>query len=1069
MNWFAFFLMVIPAADGPKNAAITTADSALYATKIKPLFAVRCLACHGALEQKGGLRVDTVVDMIKGGDTGPGIIPGKPKESPVWLRSAGHGAKRRMPPKGEGEEVGPDDLARLEQWIASGAPAPDREQRDPDPREHWAFKKPVRPVAPAPSLNPIDAWVEKGWREKGLAPRPEADKRTLLRRLHLDLVGLPPTPEEMDRFLADGGSDAYQREVDRLLNSPQHAERWARHFMDIWRYSDWWGLGAEVRNSQKNIWHWRDWIIDSLEKDLPYDEMVRQMLAADELYPADPSKLRATGYLARQYFLFNRTSWMDETIEHTFKAFQGLTANCAKCHDHKYDPITADDYYRLRAVFEPYQVRFDAPNGSLDPTQGFPRAFDCNLDKVTHKHIRGDEARPDTRRNMQPGAPSFLNFASLNVREISLPPEAHAPEIRAEVLELFLKQANEAIASANTRRQQAAQAVLDAQKRPKPMESKPGKLILSEPFEKLDPTLWTITGPGQWKAEKGVVVLPEASANRSALKLNHAVPTDFELTLRLRITGGDPWRSVGVSFDASQGYENNVYVSANSTEPKLQIAYERAGQYTYPDAGKKSRPVLLNTPMELTIRVQGTGVEALLDGKSAVFFTIPDRKPGNLLLTAFTAACALDLLEIRDLPTGYQSPGAKKVLTVEQAKARLDFAKAEVAALEAEPAVLKSRYQARKDQLTQKPDQAASSASQAAKAEADLAVLKGRAALAKAKADLAIEAQGKNAQVEAAQKALADAEKKNLNPGAKFTPLVASAKSPENNLETAESKARPYPPTSTGRRAALARWITNPDNPLTARVIINHLWNRHFGQALVASLFDFGRKGQAPTHPELLDALAVELVEQGWSLRHIHRLIVTSRVYRLDSSSSQPSEQSKDPENKYLWRFPSHRVEAQVLRDGLLHLAGALDQTRGGPPVPVADASSRRRSLYYFHSHNEHQKFLEQFDDAGVLECYRRERSIVPQQALALTHAALSLESASAIAARISKPGMTDAGFIEQAHLVLLARPADAEERELCAGAIRDLRAENGQASPERARSLVVLALLNHHDFLTRR
>ncbi|MFM8930322.1 MAG: DUF1553 domain-containing protein, partial [Gemmataceae bacterium] len=279
----------------------------------------------------------------------------------------------------------------------------------------------------------------------------------------------------------------------------------------------------------------------------------------------------------------------------------------------------------------------------------------------------------------------------------------------------------------------------------------------------------------------------------------------------------------------------------------------------------------------------------------------------------------------------------------------------------------------------------------------------------------------------------------------------------------------PYPASSTGRRAALARWITDPNNPLTARVAVNHLWNRHFGQALVPSLFDFGRKGQAPSHPELLDTLAVELMERNWSLRHLHRLIVTSRVYRLDSSASQPAEQGKDPENKLLWRFPSHRVEAQVVRDGLLHLAGTLDLTRGGPPVPVADSSSRRRSLYYFHSHNEHQKFLEQFDDAGVLECYRRERSIVPQQALALTHAALSLEAAAAIAARLSRPGMSDNRFIEEAHLVLLARPADAAERELCAGALRDLRAENGQAPPERARALMVLALLNHHDFLTRR
>ena len=1066
MTWIAFFLLTAPAADGQKPPVV---DPLVYSAKIKPLFAVRCFACHGALEQKGGLRVDTVADMLKGGDSGPGIIPGKPRESLVWQRSAGHGNKRRMPPKGEGEEVGPEDLSRLEQWIASGAPAPEREQRDPDPRDHWAFKKPVRAVAPLPGANPIDGWIEKGWREKGLNPRSEADPRTLLRRVYLDLIGLPPTPEEMDRFLADASPDAYPREVDRLLNSPRHAERWARHFMDIWRYSDWWGLGAEVRNSQKNIWHWRDWIIESVERDLPYDEMIRQMLAADELYPDDPSKLRATGYLARQYFLFNRTSWMDETIEHTLKGFLGLTANCAKCHDHKYDPITAEDYYRLRAVFEPYQVRFDAPAGSIDAAQGFPRAFDCNLDKPTHKHIRGDESRPDTRRKLEPGAPSFLNFAAFKVDEITLPPRAHAPETRPEVLDLFIKQSEGALASAKARRLEATRQVTEAESRTRPPESKPGKLLLTENFNQLDPAVWTPTGPGKWKSENGSAILPVPSEQRSALKLNRKIPIDFELTLRLRITGGEPWRSVGVSFDAAPGRENNVYVSANATEPKLQVAYERSGQYTYPDAGKQARPIPIEKPLELTIRVQGTGVEALLNGAPGAFFKVPDRQPGDLLLTAFTATCVLENLEIRELPAGYQSPATKKPLTVDQARASLEFASAEVAVLEAEPTTLRSRYQARLDQVTQASGKSAESAAQAAKQEAALAVLKAKAALAKAKLDMALEGPGKKAQVDSAQKALAEAEKKAADPGVKFTALTVSAKSPESNVESAESKARPYPSTSTGRRAALARWITDPNNPLTARVIVNHLWNRHFGQALVPSLFDFGRKGQVPSHPELLDTLAVELMEKGWSLRHIHRLIVTSRAYRLDSSHSQPAEQGQDPENKSLWRFPSHRVEAQVLRDGLLHLAGRIDFTRGGPPVPAADASSTRRSLYYFHSHNEHQKFLEQFDDAGVLECYRRERSIVPQQALALTHAALSLESASAIAARLSRPGMTDTGFIDQAHLVLLARPADAREQEWCAAAMRDLRAANGQAPPERARALLVLALLNHHDFLTRR
>jgi mono/diheme cytochrome c family protein len=1069
MNWIVLLLLVTPKADPPPVVAANKNQLALYTAKIKPLLAVRCLACHGALEQKGGLRVDTVAHMLKGGDSGPGLVPGKPKESSILLRSAGHPGQRRMPPKEEGEEVGAEDLARLEQWIASGAPAPDKESEDPDPRDHWSFRKPKRAAPAVQGVNPIDTWIAKGWQAKGLTPRPEADKRTLLRRVYLDLIGLPPTPEQIDRFLADSSPHAYEREVESLLKSPLHAERWARHFMDIWRYSDWWGLGAEVRNSQKNIWHWRDWIIESLENDLPYDEMIRQMLAADELYPTDASRLRATGYLARQYFLFNRTSWMDETIEHTSKAFLGLTTNCAKCHDHKYDPIRADDYYRLRAVFEPYQVRFDAPAGSLVPAQGFPRAYDCNLEKPTHKHIRGDEARPETRRKMTPAAPPFLDFAKLEVSEVRLPAEAFAPEIRPEVLDLYLKQSAAALTAARSVEKDASEAVRLAEKAPPPSDLTPGRVIFADPFDQLDPSSWTVTGPGKWEADSGSVSQTALVDARTTLQFNRPVPDDFELNLRLRITGGDPWRSVGVSFDAADGHENNVYVSANATEPKLQIAFERNGQYSYPESAKQARPVPMNTPLDLTIRVRANSVEATMDGKSWAHLTLPDRQKGKLLLTAFTATCVLENIEIRELPTGYQSPGAKKPPTLPQAKARLAWARAEVAVSEAEPAVLKGRYQARREQVSGSETVARQAVQSAAKLEADLAVIKARAAVAKARYELEMEGPGKKPAVDAALKTLDEGEKTAKNPGVKFTRLTASVKSAESNVETAESKAMPYPATSTGRRAALARWITHPDNPLTARVVVNHVWNRHFGQALVPTLFEFGRKGLPPTHPELLDTLAVELMEHGYSLRHLHRLVVTSLAYRLDSSTSQPAEHQKDPENRMLWRFPSHRIEAQVVRDSLLHLSGKLDLTRGGPPVPVADAASRRRSLYFFHSHNEHNQFLEQFDDAGVLECYRRERSIVPQQALALTHAGLSLDASAAIAGRLNQPGMDDARFVDNAHLVLLGRPADAEEKRLCAQAIQDLRAGNKQAGPERARALVVLALLNHHDFLTRR
>ena len=247
------------------------------------------------------------------------------------------------------------------------------------------------------SKNPIDAFIAAEHQKRGIVPQKSADRRVWLRRVSLDLIGLPPSLDELNSFLADESPEAYDRVVTRLLDSPQYGERWGRHWMDIWRYSDWWGLGAEVRNSQKHIWHWRDWIIDSLNTDKPYDQMLREMLAADELYPNDLEKLRAGGFLARQYFKFNRTSWLDETIEHTSKAMLGLTFNCAKCHDHKYDPFSQQEYYRLRAIFEPYQVRTDAVPGEVDfERDGIPRPFDCNHDIQTFVHVRGDTLFPYT-------------------------------------------------------------------------------------------------------------------------------------------------------------------------------------------------------------------------------------------------------------------------------------------------------------------------------------------------------------------------------------------------------------------------------------------------------------------------------------------------------------------------------------------------------------------------------------------------------------------------------------------------------------------------------------------------
>jgi hypothetical protein len=323
-------------------------------------------------------------------------------------------------------------------------------------------------------------------------------------------------------------------------------------------------------------------------------------------------------------------------------------------------------------------------------------------------------------------------------------------------------------------------------------------------------------------------------------------------------------------------------------------------------------------------------------------------------------------------------------------------------------------------------------------------------------------------EVETARKAL-DSSDEN------YTPLAGALKTLESNIETEESRRKPFPETSTGRRSAFARWLTDPKHPLPARVAVNHIWARHFGRPLVPTVFDFGRNGAPPTHPELLDWLAVELIESGWSTKRIHRLIVTSNAYRMTSSSAGAANENlvSDSENRFYWRMNPIRMQAQPVRDSLLHLAGQLDETIGGPPVNVNDERSRRRSLYFFHSHNDRQKLLSMFDDASVLECYRRAESIVPQQALALENSELAMSMATKIAERLTSanPAASDREFIRTAFLTVLAvEPTPAEWSTALEALAQMLEAAKRADRPDpiaSARSALVHALLNHNDFMT--
>jgi hypothetical protein len=625
--------------------------------------------------------------------------------------------------------------------------------------------------------------------------------------------------------------------------------------MDVWRYSDPFGFQNEFRYSQRHIWRWRDWIVASLNQDKGYDQMVREMLAGDELAPADRDTLRATGYLARNWYKFNRNAWLQDTVEYTAAGFLGITLRCARCHDHKYDPITQQDYYRFRAFFEPHDVRIDPVPWQPDVNKdGVARVFDAKPDAPTYLFVRGDDRQPDRSRVLTPAVPAVLGG------EVAVTRVAFGPRELARALE---PAAAEALALAR-----ADLAAAEAGGRP-----------------------------------------PAVAAARAALAAVEA-----------------------------------------------RAAAERA-------------------------RLLG--------------------------------------------PT---DPARVKELALAAAKAQWQavLARAELALADAEA-----------EARAVKP---------AAKGKADQKVVAARKAC------------------DAARAAVAKTD-------ASYTPLVTL-----------------NPASSTGRRLALARWITDRANPLTARVAVNHIWMRHFGRPLVPTVANFGLAGKPPTHPELLDWLAVEFMEHDWSMKHLHRLLVTSEAYQL-ASQARPDDprQAADPENRYLWRMSARRMEAEVVRDSLLAAADRLDPTLGGAPLnEKLGETSRRRSIYFRFNTEYHMLFLDQFDAPSPSECFERRESIIPQQSLALLNSALALTQSRHLAARLSEQAPDPPAFVTAAFEVILTRAPTAAERQRCVYFLREQAGlfrspakltpfpggPAGVAPPSpdpdrRARESLIQVLFNHNDFVT--
>ena len=1029
-------------------------------TKVKVLLAAKCYSCHGALKQKAKLRLDTRDLMLKG----KVIVPGQATKS-LLIERVEDMSEERMPPPEDGAALKPGEIALLRRWIDAGAKSPTEEPVPIGPSEHWAFQIPQRSALPVDMGNPIDILLEKRRAKLGLKTQTTSERTILIRRLYLDLIGLPPTHKQLH------DTRPWESIVDELLASPQHGERWARHWMDVWRYSDWYGLDKQLRNSQKHIWRWRDWIVESLNADKGFDRMIQEMLAADELAPSDPDALRATGFLARNYYLFNRTTWLDATIEHTAKAFIGLTLNCAKCHDHKYDPITHEDYYRFRAIFEPHQVRLDPVPGETDfEKDGLPRVFDDHLDALTHLHIRGDPKNPDKSHNMEPGVPEILASFAPPVEPVKLPAYAYAPASRDYVqkdrLDPVRTEVETATKELNVARKKAAETPKDEAKPKSEKETPPEitqpEFAFKDDFGKPHPKLWKLIGKG-WQYKDGAIHQTTATRDTDHLLLRPQVPRDFEMTCSYMHTGGSTYKSVTFRFDVSSDrkYANYVYTSAHAPLPKLQVAYNRGGKNTYPSEGLVAQPIEIGKLYTMRLAVRNRLVNVWLNDKFQIAYLLPDRKPGGRLeLSGFDATVAFTDFSIRSLPRKVELTNAtnkepkaepKPIDSVEVHEAKLAAAEAKLASQQA----IFAAEQARDNAVAYK---------QASKQAALLETKALKAAGEYESKAFATEA-GK---VKAARTKIAKAEKKLTETNrATYLPPRVSKKALETPAHKEGQYPATYPDTSTGRRLALARWMTSPKNPLTARVVVNHVWLRHFGEPLVETVDDFGLRAKPPAQQLLLDHLAADFIENGWSFRRLHRLIVTSDTYQLSSTSTNadPKTQAADPDNQFYWRMNVQRMDAQVVRDSLLHLAGALNLTLGGASLNPDDAA-RRRSIYFKHSRDQQDKFLKTFNDADHLQCYRRSESIVPQQALALSNGKVPIEMAEKIASQVE-----DEDFVGVVFELLLGRKPDSAERRECETTLVSLQTAATEAKKpnpnQRARRGLVHALLNHNDFVS--
>jgi hypothetical protein len=962
---------------------LAAADPVDFGRDIRPILERSCAGCHGPKVQMGNLRLDSKRASARTFEAG------KPSGSSLYQRVAGLGDQARMPMGGKPLPAAEIDLIR--RWIEEGAAWPDQFSVDAEVRKHWAFVSPTRPPVPAAAgaTHPIDRFIRARLLKEGLSPSPAADRTTLLRRVSLDLTGLPPTPAHVDAFLADSSPKAYEKQVERLLASPHYGERWGRHWLDAARYAD--SDGFE-KDKQRFVWFYRDWVIGALNRDLPYNQFIVEQLAGDLLPGATQDQKVATGFLRNS--MINEEGGIDPEqfrVESMFdrmdavgKSILGVTIGCAQCHNHKYDPLTQEEYYRMfaflnsshegaMAVYTPQEqmkraevlrrtreIEEDLKHG----TPGWESRFKNWQQQVGASRAQWTPVRPDVD-DISTGGQRYLPMGDNSMLTAGYAPTRHRVK----------------------------------------MTIKPGaagrlRSITAVRLELLNDPNLPLNGPG--RSIKGTGALTEFEVEVAGKKVKIArasadinlpeAPIDSMYYDKDELAGKKPPRVTGPVEYAIDGKDSTAW-------------------------GIDAGPVLRNRPRQAVFVL-----ETPIDSASAITVYLSQRHGGWNSDDNQNCNLGRVRLSFTDAP----SPEAAPEPSFENFRASVpewQAANAEIAALwrthpeGASQLVLEERDMSRDTRILTRGD-----------------FLKpGRT----------------------------------VNPGvpAFLNPLAADA--PPNRL-------------------TFARWLTDRNAPTTARAAVNRVWQTYFGTGIVETSEDLGRQAAAPSHPELLDWLAVEFMDSGWSLKKLHRLIVTSETYRQTSRVPEAL-LAKDPYNRLLARAPRFRVEGEIVRDIALAASGLLNTKLGGPPVypPAPDflfqppasygpkvwneekaADRYRRGVYTFRYRSVPYPALQNFDAPnGDFSCVRRARSNTPLQALTTLNETLFLEAAQALGEKARREGgNTDAARVAHAFRLVVSRPPSAAESD----ELLSFLARQQQRSPQQAWTALARVILNLDEAITK-